>query len=200
MHMSIETMDAYVEELTALGRARVGPPQSLLGSPSAAPKALSKTCPGMHLSPAPRSKSLSVSLPASCSRASGPSPPSSPSFSCPPERKFRSVSPAASSLHGCLHAAPLSVSPFPLSPISLAHYSEASTPSQKIRSTSATSISTLSTPYGAPMGSPKGLAVAVEKGLALETYTGLESAVSTPEKVRTPSFYKYISSNQYTQL
>lgn len=190
MHMSVESIDAYDEQLIALEGARLGSPQFSLGSPSAAPKALSKTCPGMHSSPAPRRNPLSVCVPALYSRASGPSPPSSPSFSCPPERKYRSISPAVTGLPGGLHSAPLSVLPFPPSPISQAQYSEFSTPSLKILCTSATSFSTLSTPNGAPKGSPKGLAVAVEREITVDFDTGLESAVATPEKVRTAYFYQ----------
>ena len=184
MHMSVESMDAYVEQLAALEGARLGSPRSSLGSPSAAPKALSKTCPAMHSSPAPRRNLLSVSVPALCSRASGPSPPSSPSFSCPPERKHRSMSPAASTLPGGLHLASLSASPFPPSPIPQAHNSEASSPSQKILSTSATSFSTFSTPSGALNGSARRLDVAVEREIAVDTHMGLESTIMTPEKVR----------------
>ena len=185
MNMSVESMEAYVEQLTALEGVRLGSTQSSLGSPSAAPKALSKTCPEMHSSPSPRRNPLSVSVPTLSSKPSAPSPPSSPSHSCPPERKYRSSSPAVLNPTNGLHAATLSASPYPPSPISRALRSEASTPMQKILSSYATSFSTFSTPNGALKGSPKGLAIDVERELAVTSNVQAESTATTPEKVIT---------------
>lgn len=112
-HMALESMDSCVEQVTALeGEEAVpGTPRSSLGSPSAVPKALSKTCPVVLSSPAPKSNPLSVSMAAVCSRTSGLSPPSSPTFSSPPERKRRSLSSAVSSPSGGRHTAPSPAKP-----------------------------------------------------------------------------------------
>lgn len=140
-HMAIESMDSTVEQVTALEGEEVAPgtPRSSLGSPSAVPKALSKTCPVVLSSPAPQSNPLSVSMPALCSRTSGLSPPSSPTFSLPPERKRRSVSSAASSSPGGLHTVPLPAKPIlppptPPSPILSSPFSPSPTPPQPARS------------------------------------------------------------------
>ena len=140
-HMALESMESDVEQVSALKGEETAPgtPRSALGSPSAVPKALSKTCPVVLSSPAPQSNPLSVSMPALCSRTSGLSPPSSPTFSLPPERKRRSMSSAASSSPGGLHTVPLPAKPVlppptPPSPILSSPFSPSPTPPQPARS------------------------------------------------------------------